>query len=79
MFDFLKKKKSEGNELTLKIKGMHCVSCSLNIDGGLEELDGVVGANTNYAKAETRVFFDPNKVDEKKIRQTIQELGYEVV
>lgn len=79
MFDFLKKKKVEGSELILKIKGMHCVSCSLNIDGGLEELDGVVGASTNYAKAETKVVFDPKKVTETKIRKTIQELGYEVV
>ena len=62
-----------------KIKGMHCVSCSMNIDGTLEELSGVMSANTSYAKSETKVEFDKQKTNEQKIKQAILALGYKVL
>lgn len=72
-------KKPQGSTATLRIDGMHCVSCSMNIDGALEDLDGVLEAKTNYAKAETRVVFDEKKIDEKRLRATIVALGYTVL
>ncbi|NCN45536.1 MAG: heavy metal transporter [Candidatus Pacebacteria bacterium CG10_big_fil_rev_8_21_14_0_10_36_11] len=61
---------------TLKIIGMHCTSCSMAIDGELEELSGVKDVHTNYAKAETKISFDPKKIDLEKILATIKSLGY---
>ena len=40
-------------KLVLKIKGMHCTSCAMNIDGELEDTKGVKEANTSYAKQKT--------------------------
>lgn len=72
-------KKSEGETVTLKIEGMHCTSCALNIDGGLEdEVDGVISSHTNYAKSQTVVTFDPEKVDLQQIREKIEALGYQM-
>jgi len=68
----------KGEILNLQIEGMHCVSCSLNIDGTLEELDGVISSNTSYADAKTVVEFDPQKINCETIIQKISELGYPV-
>jgi copper chaperone CopZ len=59
-------------KMTLKINGMHCVSCAMNIDGNLEELDGVKVANTSYIKSETIIEYDETKVSLEKIKQIIQ-------
>lgn len=59
-----------------KIEGMDCGACCMLIDGALEDIDGVKSSSTNYAKCECEVEFDPDKVKEKKIVQTIEEAGY---
>lgn len=59
-----------------KITDMHCSSCALTIDMDLEDLEGVKQARTSYAKAETEVEFDPKKLDNRKILETIKNTGY---
>ncbi|OGJ37663.1 MAG: hypothetical protein A2383_04080 [Candidatus Pacebacteria bacterium RIFOXYB1_FULL_39_46] len=79
MLSFLKKSKSANNEIIkLKISGMHCNSCSLNIENELEDLPGVVEANVHYAKSEATINFDPEKVKPAKIKSVIEKLGYQV-
>jgi copper chaperone CopZ len=77
MFDFFKKK-PQGEVITLKIAGMHCTSCAINIDGELEELPGVFSATTKYAQAETTVEYDPKLVTIEKMRAAVQRAGYEL-
>lgn len=60
----------------LKISGMHCTSCAFNIDGELEDTDGVKEASTNYAKAVTEVTFDTDKLTSEKIVSIIKKAGY---
>lgn len=81
MFSFFRRQKPDSNlsSLTLKITGMHCSSCSLNIDGELEDLEGVISADTSYAKSLTKVTFDPSKVTPDKIKQVIEALDYTIV
>lgn len=79
MFQLLKKKTPPvGETIILKIDGMHCMSCSMNIDGALEDTPGVIEADTNYAKGESKVIFDPEQVTTKKMSQVIEKLGYRV-
>ena len=63
---------------TLKIIGMHCTSCAVNIDLELEELDGVEKSETSYAKMKTTIVCDPTKVTLEKITEVINLLKYEV-
>lgn len=63
-------------KLKFKISGMHCTSCAMNIDGELEDTEGVASSTTNYAKQETEVEFDEKKVDDKKILEIISSVGY---
>lgn len=78
MFNFFKKK-PVGKAVTLKLSGLHCSSCSLNIDGEIEEINGVVSSNTSYAKQETVVFYDPKLADPSQFKKSIEKLGYTVL
>lgn len=59
-----------------KISGMHCTSCAMNIDGELEDTNGVKQANTNYAKSQTEVEYDESKLSDKQIIDLIKKVGY---
>ncbi len=79
MFGIQRKKNAESTIAKFQISGMHCTSCSLNIDGDLEDQVGVLSASTSYAKSITTVKFDKKKISPKEIIKTIEVLGYEVV
>ena len=60
----------------LKIEGMHCSSCAMNIDFDLEDLEGVKKCQTSYAKQESEVEFDEEKVKVTELLTQIQKSGY---
>lgn len=60
----------------LKIEGMHCSSCAMNIDFDLEDLEGIKTAKTNYARQESEVEYDEEKVKIKDIIESIGKTGY---
>ncbi len=80
MFWPFQKKRITASQQTIifHISGMHCSNCSLNIDGELEDLHGVISAETSYKKSTTKVVYDTALVDEQKIMQQITALGYTV-
>jgi copper chaperone CopZ len=61
-------------KIKLKISGMHCSSCALNIDFDLEDIG--VTSKTNYAKQESEVEFDEEKITLKEILEQIEKTGY---
>lgn len=64
--------------VTLKITGMHCTSCAINIDFELEEIEGVNDATTSYVKQQTNISFDPQKTTLEKILHVFKTLKYTV-
>ncbi|MBI2012038.1 heavy-metal-associated domain-containing protein [Candidatus Daviesbacteria bacterium] len=61
----------------LKIDGMHCSSCAMNIEFDLEDVEGIKSAKASLVKEECEVEFDEEKVNEQMIIQTIQKTGYQ--
>ena len=59
-----------------KIEGMHCSSCAMNTDFDLEDLDGIKTAKTSYAKQESEIEFDEEKVNLKTLIEQIKKTGY---
>lgn len=59
-----------------KIVDMHCTSCAMTIDGDLEDTGKVKSSSTNYAKGQTEVEFDPEKISEQDILEIIKKTGY---
>lgn len=64
------------NKTTLKIKGMHCASCAMNIENALSKLPDT-DATVNYATEKATVEA-PFGITKKKIIQTIKDTGYDV-
>lgn len=48
----------------------------MNIDGELEDTEGVKSSNTSYARGETEVEYDEGKVKELDIIKTVAKAGY---
>lgn len=63
----------------LKIEGMHCTSCAMNIDFDLEDVEGLKSAKTSYAKQECEIEFESDKVTDEIIVETIKKTGYQAV
>lgn len=61
----------------LKIDGMHCSSCVMNIEFDLEDLQGVKSAKASLVKQECEVEFDEELVDLALVIKTIQTTGYQ--
>ena len=64
-------------EISLKIIGMHCTACAMNIDGELEDSAGVISAHTNYAKAQTKIKFNAELISPEQIKAIIKKAGYD--
>ncbi|TXH00385.1 MAG: heavy-metal-associated domain-containing protein [Candidatus Moraniibacteriota bacterium] len=78
MFNFFKSK-PKGEKIVFKLSGLHCASCSLNIDGELEEISGVFSSSTSYATQETVVVYDPKLTKPIQFKKSIEKLGYTVL
>ena len=63
----------------LKVKGMHCASCSVLIDKLVGQEAGVVSIKTNYGAEKTAIEFDELKISLEKIDQLVNKLGYDVI
>ncbi len=64
--------------IVLKIKGMHCVSCANSINKALNDLAGV-NASASFEKNNVSVKYDENLVSLDKIKETINTTGYKVI
>ena len=80
MFNLFKKNTHPtGTSITIKLSGLHCTSCALNIDGTLEDTPGIIKSDTSYAKSITSVLYNPSTITPDKIKQIIEKIGYEVL
>ena len=65
-------------KINLKIGGIHCASCVLKIEKTLQKELGIKSANVNFALGSLMVEYDSSKIDLKKIKEKIFDIGYEV-
>lgn len=65
-------------KVTLKIKGMECPNCSMNLERIEDKLKGVLFAEVSYRKEQMVLEYDETIVDMDLIRAEISRLGYEV-
>jgi len=60
----------------LKISGMHCASCSANIEHALAKEKGVISTSVNYATEKAYLEFDPQVSSIERIQKVIKDTGY---
>lgn len=67
------KKKAE-----IKISGMHCASCALNVEKSLKGLEGVEEAHVNIGTEKATVEYDPEKLKLTELENAVEEAGFSV-
>jgi Cu+-exporting ATPase len=65
-------------ELSLPVEGMHCAACAVKIEKQLQKMDGILEARVNYGTGKAYLKYEKDKLDMKKLRQEIKELGYQI-
>jgi len=73
--DEAEKRKSQA---TLRIKGMHCATCTETVKEALLSLNGVQDARVNLATEKATLVYDPQLLSLDDIEKAVKESGYEV-
>lgn len=63
-------------EKKFDVSGMTCASCVANVTKAVEKLDGVIDANVNLMTNSMKVNYDENKVNDEKIINSVEKIGY---
>ncbi|MGX6446347.1 copper chaperone CopZ [Neobacillus sp. K501] len=66
-------------KLTLKVNGMSCGHCVNSIEGSVGNLEGVEFVKVHLNAGNVDVAFNPSVVTLDKIKDTIDDQGYNVV
>jgi len=61
---------------TFAIRGMHCVSCAMNIERRLKKMHGIKEAVVNFAANKATVEYDEDKISVGNIKEAVESLGY---
>lgn len=65
-------------QVTLNVKGMSCGHCVKAVEGSVGELTGVNSVTVNLNEGKVDVSFDAGAVSVEKIKETIDDQGYDV-
>lgn len=65
-------------EKNLKIHGMHCASCSFNIEKALKSLNGVLSVQVNFATEKAKISFDDEFIKVSDMNQKLKDAGYHI-
>ena len=64
--------------VTLNVQGMSCGHCVKAVEGSVGQLEGINQVSVNLAEALVEVTFNESEVTLDKIKETIEDQGYEV-
>lgn len=65
------------DEVTLRIQGMHCASCTMNVENFLIRLDGIFDVKADLTSQSAKLRYDSSKVDMDEVQKVIESLGFE--
>ena len=66
--------------ITLKVEGMHCNGCAMNVQATLEEdTAGVEKAVVDLAKNQVTITYDPDVVSLEIMEEAVKDAGYKLV
>ena len=67
------------DEMTIRIQGMHCASCTLNVENFLIRLDGIFDVKADLTSQTAKIRYDASKVTLDEIEEVITSLGFELL
>ncbi|MBW7475291.1 cation transporter [Paenibacillus oenotherae] len=65
------------NTITLNVQGMSCMHCVNSIEGALKEI-GAKG-KVDLSRDTVEIAYDATKLSVEKLKETIEEQGYDIV
>jgi copper chaperone len=65
-------------DVSLNVSGMSCGHCVNAVEGNVGKLAGVESVKVNLSTGKVNVTFDTAKVSLEKIKETIDDQGYDV-
>lgn len=71
-------KRSGKREATVRIKGMHCATCTDAVRQSLSGLEGVFDAKVNLATEKAVLSYDPKRVSMADIESAVRSAGYDI-
>lgn len=76
-FELGEEEENETVRLDLILGGMHCASCSTRIEKVLSAVPGIVAITVNLANETGTVVYEKRKINQRKIRERIENLGFD--
>lgn len=70
---------NKSKKTNIKVSGMSCATCALNITKSLENVEGVGKAHVNFGTKEATVEYDPKKVSLNQLESAVADAGYGVI
>ncbi|WP_379970464.1 copper chaperone CopZ [Ectobacillus sp. sgz5001026] len=64
--------------ITLQVEGMSCGHCKMAVTNALKELDGVANVEVHLEKGTVDVEYNEAKVSLDKMKEAIEDQGYDV-
>lgn len=64
--------------ITLQVQGMTCGHCKAAVTNALQDLDGVSRVEVHLQEGTVNVDYDETKVSIEKLKEAIEEQGYDV-
>ena len=62
--------------MKVKIPGMDCAACAVNIQRALKKVEGVARAEVTFKTKEAVIEYDPARISAEKIIAVIDETGF---
>lgn len=61
--------------ITLKVEGITCSGCAIDIESVLKNAEGIVHAEASYATGDVNVDYHPDEIGEKQVLDLVKKLG----
>ena len=71
--------KPDKSSVTIPIGGMTCAACAKRLEKAIGKLEGVAGASVNFATEKATVVYDPQRIRQSAIKETIEKTGYKAL
>ena len=66
----------ELNDFELRIKGMDCPSCAMNVENAVRKLNGIAEINVDFIVGKAAIKYDPSLTNTSEIKDAIEKAGY---
>lgn len=69
-------KKQASTSVKMKITGMYCAACVINVSKALNDVPGVTGVRMNAARAEAFIKIDRSLLDTQSLTEAVNKCGF---